>query len=773
MIELEDFYRGLALFRPLPDAAQRRAIEAPATAGLFIVAGPGSGKTTCLTLRMLKLMMVDDVPPKGILSTTFTVKAAEELRSRLLGWGFQLIDKLKADAEVSAEAKVKLSDLDINQVWTGTLDSLCEQLLRDYRAPGTHPPVLADEFVGRTLLLRSGLLNASRHQDVALDQLLLDLHGGSRFGFHVGTKAGLIQSLWDRRFQDLVNWPDFQANGPAAQKAARTVLAAALDDYENALAERHMVDFALLEFEVLKRLQAGQLSEFTHDLRVVLVDEYQDTNLLQEQIYFEFAKACKGALAVVGDDDQSLYRFRGATVNLFRNFEDSYKRVFKVKPRAVYLAVNYRSTQKIVAFVNQFAELDGGYQNVRVAGKPRLTHGPSAAVGRPVLGMFRANVDDLAKDLAGFVHAVFRGGGFSVKGIEKIVRHPKDGDVGDCALLCSSPAEFNSGGNARLPHKLREELGILDPPIEVFNPRGQDLSKIALVEVFGGLLAECIDPGGAIQSSQVFLPQDAHTTLNGWRQKAIDFVESTAAPAGLLAYAQAWAMREPGRAGYAWPRRIPAIELVYGLVHYLKELHDDPEGQVYLEAFTRQLGACEQVSGFKGALIHDPDNKDLSDKSIRDLVRDFLGPIASEMVQVDEDLIGSFPRGRLSVLSIHQSKGLEFPLTIVDVSSDFKTNHHANAFKRFPADGGPPHRMEDAMRPHSTLGKELRPQTDRAFDDLIRQYFVAYSRPQEVLLLVGVDKGGPTGTIPNIATGWGRDRARRWADARTMPLMMI
>ena len=368
MIDLEDFYRALARIRPLPDDAQRSAIEAPATAGLFIVAGPGSGKTTCLTLRMLKLMMVDDVPPRGILSTTFTVKAAEELRSRLLGWGFQLIDKLKADVEVSAEAKVKLGDLDINQVWTGTLDSLCEQLLRDYRAPGTHPPVLADEFVGRTLLLRSGLLNASRHQDVALDQLLLDLHGGSRFGFHVGTKAGLIQSLWDRRFQDLVNWPDFQANGPAAQKAARTVLAAALDDYEKALAERHMVDFALLEFEVLKRLQAGQMSEFTHDLRVVLVDEYQDTNLLQEQIYFEFAKACNGALAVVGDDDQSLYRFRGATVNLFRNFEDSYKRVFKVKPRAVYLAVNYRSTQNIVAFVNHFAELDEGRRLMRADG---------------------------------------------------------------------------------------------------------------------------------------------------------------------------------------------------------------------------------------------------------------------------------------------------------------------------------------------------------------------------------------------------------------------
>jgi DNA helicase-2/ATP-dependent DNA helicase PcrA len=218
---------------------------------------------------------------------------------------------------------------------------------------------------------------------------------------------------------------------------------------------------------------------------------------------------------------------------------------------------------------------------------------------------------------------------------------------------------------------------------------------------------------------------------------------------------------------------VPAIELVYGLVHYLKELHDDPEGQVYLEAFTRQLGACEQVSGFKGALIHDPSNTELSEKSVRDLVRDFLGPIASDMVEVDEDLIGSFPRDRLSVLSIHQSKGLEFPLTIVDVSSDYNRNHPASAFKRFPSDGGPPHRMEDLMRAHSALGKDARSQADRAFDDLIRQYFVAYSRPQEVLLLVGLDRGSPGGNIPNVAAGWTRDGISRWADRKSMPILKI
>jgi DNA helicase-2/ATP-dependent DNA helicase PcrA len=774
MISLDDFYRALARFRPLPDEAQRSAIEAPAAAGLFIVAGPGSGKTTCLTLRMLKLIMVDDVPPRGILATTFTVKAAEELRSRLLGWGFKMVDQLVQDKLIASKQKSKLKDLDINQVWTGTLDSLCEQLLRDYRAPGTHPPVLADEFVARTLLLRSGLLADSRYQDPDLDKWLLNLHGGSRFNYHLGTKTNLVRSLWDRRYQDLVDWSDFEKAAPRDQTAARRALTAALEAYRNELGERHMVDFALLEFEVLQRLRAGQLSDFTQELRVVLVDEYQDTNLLQEQIYFQLGRACTGAVVVVGDDDQSLYRFRGATVNLFRDFETRYQREFAKKPTAVYLAVNYRSTQRIVSFVNQFAEMDRGYQAVRVAGKPRLKHGPNAADGMPVLGMFRASLDVLANDLAGFIHQVFRGSGFAIPGHGKIVRSPDGGDVGDCALLCSSPAEYNSGNKERLPLKLRRKLVAKTPAIEVFNPRGQALSKIDLVEVFGGLLAECIDPGGAVQSSgQVFLAQDTQATLNRWRQRAIDFVEDHGSPAGLLDYAKAWALRDPGRAGYEWPRRVPAIELVYGLVHYLKELHDDPEGQVYLEVFTRQLGACEQVSGFKGVLIHDPSNTELSEKSVRDLVRDFLAPIAADMVEVDEDLIGSFPRDRLSVLSIHQSKGLEFPLTIVDVSSDYNRNHPASAFKRFPSDGGPPHRMEDLMRAHSALGKDARSQADRAFDDLIRQYFVAYSRPQEVLLLVGLDRGGPGGNIPNVAAGWTRDGISRWADRKSMPILMI
>lgn len=768
MIGLGGLIGSLERIRSRPDRQQLQVLEAAPHQPLFVVAGPGTGKTTALTLRILKVVLVDGVPPRGVVATTFTVKAAAELRSRVLGWGFAVIDALTKDGAIAGEQRAFVAGLDINQVWTGTVDGLCEQLLRDYRAAGTQPPVLADEFVSKTLMLREGLFDNKRHEDGVLGGYL-EILNGSRWNFHAGTKAELLQSIWERRFQDQVDWGAFVANAPQTEARARQIVADALYAYEAALQARGMVDFSLLEDAVLRRLKGGQLEEFTRDLRVVLVDEYQDSNLLQEQLYFELAAACGGALTVVGDDDQSLYRFRGATVDLFRDFPARYRARFHKKPQTVFLTNNYRSTDEVRTLVNGYATLDRGYQGVRVAGKPVLAR-PSPRPGLPVLGMFRPNIDNLATDLAAFVHQVFRGKGYRLADGRRIERDPKGGDVGDCALLCSSPAEWRSG-KERLPFKVRQALEALNPPIRTFNPRGEDLPSIPLVQQFGGLLLECIDPGGVVEGQTSGIAPDASTTFTEWRQAALDLASSPAAPAGLADYATGWAYREPGRKGYEWPRSVAVIGLIYGLTHYFPELHDDPEGQVYLEVFTRQLTAAEQIGSFRGRLVHDPKEPGLGDASVRELLRDFLGPIAAGVVQVNEDLLDSFPRDRLSILSIHQSKGLEFPLTIVDVGSDFK-DLRSPKFKRMPEDGGPPHRLEDLLRPYSPLGVPARSQRDRAFDDLYRQYFVAFSRAQDILLLVGVNATAPGGRVPNIATGWDRLGACHWAGT-AMPLFAI
>ena len=769
VVTQEQFDSALGTFRPSPDDDQRRVMEPDASRPLFIVAGPGTGKTTSLTLRILKLVFVDDVAPRSIVATTFTKKAAEELRSRVLGWGFRLTDAFVADESIAVDVRREVEGLDINQVWTGTIDSLCDDLLRRYRPPGTQPPILVDEFVSNTLMLRAGLFDQRRYEDPALDTALLPLHSGTgnTFGYYIGRKATLLHDLWERRYHDIVDWAELLRQIPAAEMAGWRCVDEALSAYGAELTERMSVDFCLLENEVLGRLRKGLLEQFTRDVRVVLVDEYQDTNLLQEQLYFELAAACDGALTVVGDDDQSLFRFRGATVDLFRDFPERYEARFGFRPKPVFLTWNYRSSEAIIRFVNNYATLDTEYQTVRVAGKPRLRPGPNASEGIPVLGLFRPTPAEIAADLAIFVGQVFRGRGAKV-GNQRIRVDPKAGDVGDCVLLCSSPAEYGMAIGAkppkeRLPLLLRRALATQSPSIGVFNPRGEDLSAIPIITRFGGLLLECLDPGGEVQPTIKGLSYDTIQTMDRWRDAAIDFVGSAAAPDGLLEYCSGWVERDPRRGDVRWPRSVPIIDLVYGLVHFFPELHDDAEGQIYLEVFTRQLAACTEVGRFRGEMVRDRDKPHLEAKSVQEVLRDFLAPIAAGIVKVNEELLEAFPRDRLSILSIHQAKGLEFPLTIVDVGSDFTGNYAASAFKRFPTDGAVTHRLEDAVRVASPLGLTERSQTDRAFDDLYRQYFVAFSRPVDVLLLVGATRGGPGGNVKNVAAGWDRNELPRWA----------
>jgi ATP-dependent exoDNAse (exonuclease V) beta subunit (contains helicase and exonuclease domains) len=133
-------------------------------------------------------------------------------------------------------------------------------------------------------------------------------------------------------------------------------------------------------------------------------------------------------------------------------------------------------------------------------------------------------------------------------------------------------------------------------------------------------------------------------------------------------------------------------------------------------------------------------------------------------VSIDESLLETLPDDRLNVLSIHQSKGLEFPLVIVDVGSKFKTNDIKTQKLRFPKGLDDSITIEDSIRQHSCLGKSDRSEKDRSFDDLTRLYFVAFSRAESVLLLIGLNsaiegytKKNDHFDIPNVALGWSRD----------------
>jgi len=752
------------------DHAQQEAIRADVDHSLFIIAGPGSGKTTVLTLRVLKLIFVDDVDPAAILATTFTRKAAAELRSRILGWGDQLRQALLNGPASSPQLRNQLNRLDLNRVITGTLDSIAEQTLADFRAPGTQPPIPLEEFVANAIMQLAGLWNGRRDQNPDFQEYVRLLSGSSRRP-NQKDMIEICREIRDRFAHDQIDVVAFE-NATAPQYPGAAVLCRIIEDYISRLQQDLVMDFAALEEEFLARLNLGSLNRFVQGLRVVLVDEYQDTNLLQEQIYFALARhvsSTGGSITVVGDDDQSLYRFRGATVELFSAFPQRLQNQCGIQARPIYLSNNYRSTRTIVNWCNDFIQLDSAYNQVRVPNKPRLTAARSGSyLEYPILGMFRPDVATLAQDLARFIDAVFNGNGVTIPvGTQqlRIVRNPNGGAVGDCVLLCSSPQEYDAAGNPRLPLFIRNELANLPDPIRVFNPRGQEFSEIEEVQQLCGLMLECIDPNAQIQNQIQNLPDDIRRIFDNWREAARQYITSNPPAPGstgtntLSNFVRAWQQRTPQGSG-SWPREVPLIQLLYELITWIPAFQEDPEGLVYLEVIARTITQSARFTAYDATIQRDPPH---ADRSVREILWRIFEPLASGAIDIDEELIEVFPRDRLNIMSIHQAKGLEFPLVIVDVGSDFRTNHWKQAFKRFPRGGSRSHNLEDHLRPFSPLRAPTRPARDRAFDDLVRLYFVAFSRPQDVLMLVGLcdDNGNPK-AIPNVATGWTRDEQWPW-----------
>ncbi len=749
---------------------QHDTIAAPLNQSLFVPAGPGSGKTTVITLRVLKLIFVDNIDPSQILVTTFTRKAAAELRSRILGWGDQLKHSFLLHPSYASNRN-QLQILNFNNIITGTLDSIAEDILGDYRAPGAPPPAVIEDFISNALMVRVGLFGHGRHNNQNLRDYIISLRGPWP-PLNPSGMSATLRGIKDRFIHNQININQYisQARHPGIPVACD-----AINDYNQELQNRLLFDFVRLEQEFLIKLQTGTLSRFLQDIKFVLVDEYQDTNLLQEQIYFELARAALqngGSITVVGDDDQSLYRFRGATVDLFQAFRSRMNNQLSINPQGVYLSQNYRSTPVIVEFCNRFITLDRQFQSARVAGKPSIIATRQMSPqshNYPVLGMFRNDVNTLSHDLALFIHMVIYGAGFQIQHQNNrytIQVNSQGGSPADIAVLCSSPQEIGSSGNPRLPLLLRNELNRLSPPIQIFNPRGQDLEMIHDVQRLCGLILECIDPNSRVQNNIQNLPQDARITFDAWRREANNFINpptSSATSRSLGQFVNAWRSRRPlGRqARSRW--EVPLVDLVYKLVTWIPNMQDDIEGLVYLEAISRTISQAGLFSNYEAEIIIDASNQNLEQASVREALWNIFMPIATGAIEINEDLLETLPNDRINVMSIHQAKGLEFPLVIVDVGSDFKANHHAHAFKRFPRDGGYTCKMEDELRPFSPIGPPQRSALDRAFDDLIRHYFVSYSRSQDILLLIGLNS--VRNSVQNIATGWDRNGNWRWGSS--------
>ena len=743
---------------------QYAAVTAAAGAPIFIVAGPGTGKTTVLALRVLKLILVDGLSAEAIMATTFTRKAATELRSRILSWGYQTV-RAAADAVRAAGETQRLQwleQVDVNSVKVGTLDALAEDFITECRLPGEILPATVEGFLVRGLAREHGLWADGRFRDADLHALLQRLTPRFPFANSFANKLDAIVAFIERARHDGVDLDAY-----SHRDAGSAVLIDATQNYFRALQENHYADFGHLEVLLRDRIRSGLLQRVTNVVRAILVDEFQDTNLLQEEIYFELCRQTGSSLTVVGDDDQSIYRFRGATVELFANFEARIVQALgpEWRPERVNLFRNYRSSQRIVDFCNHFATLDETFRPARVANKPLLlasgTRSTDPDSNLPVLGMFRNDIQQLASDLASFLSDIFRGDGYRIatQDREFVIRHSDGGDFGDAVFLSRSVRERTQANvpRDRLPLTIRQQFE--SRGIRVFNPRGRSLKDHVSVQQLLGLALECIDPDAAILSSITTISPVHRNTMLHWRNVAAQFRASDPAPGRLDQFVSDWMRRNPRSMG-VWPREWPLLELVFSLVTWLPDFQHDPEGQVYLEAVTRTISEAAQASTYRGVILYGTQR---DRESVQNAIRMVFEAIADEIVDVDEEIMPDVPRDRFPLMTVHQAKGLEFPLVVLDVGSDYQRAHPTQAASRYPREGDTVHVREDDVADFSPVGlmRSSRAAVDRAWDDLRRLYFVAASRPQNVLLLVGhINLLRQPIPIPAIGMGDHRSGAR-------------
>ena len=272
---------------------------------VLILAGAGSGKTRVLTHRVAYLMKERGVAPYNIMAITFTNKAAREMRERVL----------------------KIGGMGADAVWVMTFHSTCVRILRRFadRVGYDNDFTIYDADDQKALmkqLIKKLNLDPKKYKEkyflnhisAAKDELIGDEEYAMRFG-----------------------------HDPSEQLIARVYR-----EYQNALRDNNAMDFddLLVKTVELFKQEPEVLNHYQQRFKYVMVDEYQDTNTAQ----FEFVRLLAAAhhnICVVGDDDQSIYKFRGANIYNILNFEDHFPDATVIR-----LEQNYRSTGRILEAAN-------------------------------------------------------------------------------------------------------------------------------------------------------------------------------------------------------------------------------------------------------------------------------------------------------------------------------------------------------------------------------------------------------------------------------------
>ncbi|MGI6710961.1 MAG: ATP-dependent helicase [Bacilli bacterium] len=293
---------------------------------LLVIAGPGTGKTYTLINRALNLIVNKKISPSNILFSTFTDKAANELITRL--------------SNALNENNIEFNP---NEMYLGTFHSICLKILK--------------ENIAYTSLKKNFNLKDQFDQQYFIYQHFSDFKAIENFDNYISTR-----SFWDkcesilkyvnRLNEELIDYEELlKSDNPTYIFFGKLI-----QTYESLRIENNFLDFSSIQVETYKMLKAYPevANKIINSIDYVMIDEYQDTNHIQEKLAMFFGSK-RNNICVVGDDDQAIYRFRGATVRNILEFPKHFDNCKKIA-----LIKNYRSNKDIVKFYNKWMDSTDG-----------------------------------------------------------------------------------------------------------------------------------------------------------------------------------------------------------------------------------------------------------------------------------------------------------------------------------------------------------------------------------------------------------------------------
>lgn len=661
------------------NAGQQAAISA-ADGPVLITAGPGTGKTYTLVQRTIYLIQECGVKPENIFIATFTEKAAKELITRITN-------------ELAARNIVA----NINEMYVGTFHSLCLRILKEHleytRLRKNYR--LLDAFDQQYMVFQ----NIYRFRNIPEVEISLPTGGAWK-------QAEAICNYVNNLSEELVSTEKLIADSEPSIAA----LGRMLKEYRDLLTEGNLMDFSSIQIEAYQLLQdyPDILDELRTQITHIMIDEYQDTNYIQEQLVFLLA-GDRQNICVVGDDDQGLYRFRGATIRNILEFPQKFK---DGECRIIPLVVNYRSNSDIVDFYNKWMSTTDGAKFKFEWGKYRYSkrivpHEKSTLKSPAAVKLAgKDDVDEWHEKILGFINALKESG--------------KLQDYNQIAFL------FNSVKHPRVTElaKFLEDnhINVYSPRSDMFFQRDEIRFAIGCLMLLFPVYITGLENGeyihlqpehityyaNCIKFANEYLSKTEHADLRKWIRHT---GKVHASLTGTTDYAYCGLLYQMFQ--FQPFASILDTEVDVGVV--------DIRPARNLAKLTQIIGKFEYLhrvdvldgKEYKGRRRIDQDTERLFNLYLRLL---FDGGIAEY-----EDDSEYAPSGCVSFLTIHQSKGMEFPIVIVDSLSNVPRKNVNELMVRIEER----YFHRPVFEPYETT----------KFFDFWRLYYTAFSRAQDLLVL--------------------------------------